>query len=309
MTRTADADFERFVLAQSTPLLRFAEVLCGDRYTAEDLVQQALMRSYPKWHKLDGDPLRYVRRVVVNRFLSQARRRWNNEVPSDPVHNDWDQRAVPARAGRGRRDRAGRDRCDGVRRGRRSGPGEEHAAGGSKPAVPAVVPTPMPQTPQAPSVDPTCLPTVPARPQLPKVTVSVTKTIDPNAVPTGKPTLPAKPSLPSTRPSLPGKQVPTPTLPDCVHGVPTAQPSVPEPTMPGTPSLPTTEPSLPTPAVPTVTVSGGVKITIDPGKQLPTGRPSIPGTPPYPTAKPTFPTTKPSLPTPSFPTGHPSSHR
>ena len=90
MTRTADADFERFVLAQSTPLLRFAEVLCGDRYTAEDLVQQALMRSYPKWHKLDGDPLRYVRRVLVNRFLSQARRRWNNEVPSDPVQNDWE---------------------------------------------------------------------------------------------------------------------------------------------------------------------------------------------------------------------------
>jgi hypothetical protein len=185
-------------------------------------------------------------------------------------------------------------------------------AGGGKPPVPAVVPTPMPQTPQAPSVDPTCLPTVPARPQLPKVTVSVNKTIDPNAVPTGKPTLPAKPSLPTTRPSLPGKQVPTPALPDCVHGVPTAQPSVPEPTMPGTPALPTTEPSLPTPAVPTVTVSGGVKITIDPGKQLPTGRPSIPGTP-YPTAHPTFPTTKPSLPTPSFPTtfptGHPSSHR
>src|SRR4051794_16144981 len=81
-------------------------------------------------------------------------------------------------------------------------------AGGGKPPVPVVVPTPMPQTP---SVDPTCLPTVPARPQLPKVTVSVSKTIDPNAVPTGKPTLPAKPSLPpkpslpTTRPSLPGK--------------------------------------------------------------------------------------------------------
>ena len=85
MTRTADADFERFVLAQSTPLLRFAEMLCGDRHTAEDLVQQALMRSYPKWHRLSGDPLRYVRRVLVNRFLTQARRRWNNEVPSDPV--------------------------------------------------------------------------------------------------------------------------------------------------------------------------------------------------------------------------------
>src|SRR6476620_1956773 len=99
MTRTADADFERFVVAQSTPLLHFAEMLCADRHTAEDLVQQALMRSYPKWHKLTGDPLRYVRRVLVNRFLSQARRHWNNEVPSDPVQNDWDQRAVADFAG------------------------------------------------------------------------------------------------------------------------------------------------------------------------------------------------------------------
>jgi RNA polymerase sigma-70 factor (sigma-E family) len=94
MTRTADADFEHFVRAQSTRLLRFAEMLCGDRHTAEDLVQQALMRSYPKWHRLDGDPLRYVRRVLVNRFLSASRRHWSNEVPSDPVDNDWDHREV-----------------------------------------------------------------------------------------------------------------------------------------------------------------------------------------------------------------------
>jgi RNA polymerase sigma-70 factor (sigma-E family) len=94
MTRTADADFEQFVQAQSTRLLRFAEMLCGDRHTAEDLVQQALMRSYPKWHRLDGDPISYVRRVLVNRFLSASRRHWSNEVPSDPVDNDWDHREV-----------------------------------------------------------------------------------------------------------------------------------------------------------------------------------------------------------------------
>ena len=51
------------------------------------------MRCYPKWHRLDGDPLRYVRRALMNRFLSQSRRRWSNEVPSDPVDNDWDSRA------------------------------------------------------------------------------------------------------------------------------------------------------------------------------------------------------------------------
>lgn len=92
MTRAGDADFELFVQAQSTQLLRFAEMLCGDRHNAEDLVQQALMRCYPKWHKVGDDHLRYVRRAVVNRFLTQVKRRWSQELPSDPVDNDWDHR-------------------------------------------------------------------------------------------------------------------------------------------------------------------------------------------------------------------------
>jgi RNA polymerase sigma-70 factor (sigma-E family) len=95
MSRASDADFEQFVQSQSTRLLRFAEMLCGDRHQAEDLVQQALMRCYPRWHRLDTDPLRYVRRTLVNRFLSQARRRWLGEVPSDPTDAGWDDRTVP----------------------------------------------------------------------------------------------------------------------------------------------------------------------------------------------------------------------
>lgn len=95
MSRATDADFEQFVQGQSTRLLRFAEMLCGDRHQAEDLVQQALMRCYPRWHRLDTDPLRYVRRTLVNRFLSQTRRRWRGEVPSDPADARWDDRTVP----------------------------------------------------------------------------------------------------------------------------------------------------------------------------------------------------------------------
>lgn len=90
----SDADFEEFVRAQSTRLLRFAELLCGDRHHAEDLVQYALMRSYPKWHRIDTDPLAYVRRAVANRFVSQRRRRWWRERPSDPVEAGWDTRSV-----------------------------------------------------------------------------------------------------------------------------------------------------------------------------------------------------------------------
>ena len=54
-------------------------------------------------------------------------------------------------------------------------------AGGDKPPVPVVVPS---ATPQPPSVDPTCLP---AKLTLPKATVSVDKTIDPNNPPSVKP--------------------------------------------------------------------------------------------------------------------------
>ena len=74
MRRQPDEDFTEFVQAYSTRLLRFAEMLCGDRHQAEDIVQHALMRCYPKWRRIDGEPLAYVRRAIVNRFMSQARR-------------------------------------------------------------------------------------------------------------------------------------------------------------------------------------------------------------------------------------------
>jgi RNA polymerase sigma-70 factor (sigma-E family) len=77
------------VRAYSTRLLRFAEMLCGDRHQAEDLVQHALMRCYPKWQRIEGEPLSYVRRAVVNRFMSQVRRRMSRERPADPSGPEW----------------------------------------------------------------------------------------------------------------------------------------------------------------------------------------------------------------------------
>jgi RNA polymerase sigma-70 factor (sigma-E family) len=98
MTRTADADFERFVVAQSNPLLRFAEMLCGDRHTAEDLVQTALAKLYLSWDKvnrresLDG----YARRILVNENNSMWRRAWKRRevstefVPEHPTTDEYD---------------------------------------------------------------------------------------------------------------------------------------------------------------------------------------------------------------------------
>jgi RNA polymerase sigma-70 factor (sigma-E family) len=94
MRGQADEDFTEFVRAYSTRLLRFAEMLCGDRHQAEDIVQHVLMRCYPKWQRIEGEPLGYVRRAVINRFMSQNRRRWSNERPADPSAPEWRTRTI-----------------------------------------------------------------------------------------------------------------------------------------------------------------------------------------------------------------------
>ena len=95
MTRQrAEADFTEFTRAYSTRLVKFAEMLCGDRHHAEDIVQHALMRCYPKWQRIDGDQLAYVRQAVVNRFMSHVRRRWSGERPTDPHQPGWDHSVV-----------------------------------------------------------------------------------------------------------------------------------------------------------------------------------------------------------------------
>ena len=94
MSGQADEDFTDFVRAYSTRLLRFAEMLCGDRHQAEDIVQHVLMRCYPKWQRIEGEPLAYLRRAVINRVMSQARRRWSNERPADPSAPELSTRAI-----------------------------------------------------------------------------------------------------------------------------------------------------------------------------------------------------------------------
>src|SRR5829696_6250141 len=58
-------EFDAFVVAQYRSLLRMAYLLVRDRYLAEDLVQTALTKSWFAWSRINGDPVPYVRRVVV----------------------------------------------------------------------------------------------------------------------------------------------------------------------------------------------------------------------------------------------------
>jgi RNA polymerase sigma-70 factor (sigma-E family) len=60
-------------------------MLTGDRHAAEDLVQTALAKSWPRWSSITRDdvPEVYVKRVMLNTFISWRRRLWRREVPSE----------------------------------------------------------------------------------------------------------------------------------------------------------------------------------------------------------------------------------
>jgi RNA polymerase sigma-70 factor (sigma-E family) len=70
----SDREFREFVAARSAALLRLAYLLSGDRATAEDVVQTALVRAYLRWGSIASNPEAYVRRVVVTVAADERRR-------------------------------------------------------------------------------------------------------------------------------------------------------------------------------------------------------------------------------------------
>jgi RNA polymerase sigma-70 factor (sigma-E family) len=68
--------FAAFVRAHTRSLFTTAYLLTGDTGHAEELLQDTLVRLYPKWHRVTaaGSPVAYVRRSVVNGFISGRRR-------------------------------------------------------------------------------------------------------------------------------------------------------------------------------------------------------------------------------------------
>lgn len=70
--------FQEFAAARLPAVLAFAAVLTGQRATAEDIAQEVLIRAYARWDtigRLDR-PEFYVRKMVLNEFLSWRRRSW-----------------------------------------------------------------------------------------------------------------------------------------------------------------------------------------------------------------------------------------
>lgn len=73
---------EEFIAQNSRLLLRSAWLLTGNWASAEDLVQTSLVQSWLHWDAIKADaPDFYVRRVLMNTFLSGQRRLWTRERP------------------------------------------------------------------------------------------------------------------------------------------------------------------------------------------------------------------------------------
>lgn len=91
-----DETFEEYVRTRGEALLRFAYVVCGDRYLAEDLVQEVLARVCRRWPRFARveRPDAYLRAAVVRQFLSWRRRRASREVSltrvPEPAGSDAD---------------------------------------------------------------------------------------------------------------------------------------------------------------------------------------------------------------------------
>lgn len=68
-------------MSRGYALLRFAYLLTGDGYLAEDLTQEALVRAHRRWSAIERDnPEPYLRKTIVRQYLSWRRRRSSTET-------------------------------------------------------------------------------------------------------------------------------------------------------------------------------------------------------------------------------------
>ncbi|WP_460830972.1 SigE family RNA polymerase sigma factor [Nocardioides hungaricus] len=85
-----DAEFEAYVAARWTSLVRSAYLMGCAVPDAEDLVQTTLADLYRRWDRVSaaGDPDGYVYRSLLNRFRRSRRRRWWGEQPVGDLPED-----------------------------------------------------------------------------------------------------------------------------------------------------------------------------------------------------------------------------
>jgi RNA polymerase sigma-70 factor (sigma-E family) len=82
-----DEDFAEYMRGRWTSLVHSAILLGCAPPDAEDLVQNALVRCYVSWPKVQRatNPDAYVYRILVNAQLDSRRRRWWGERPTEQL--------------------------------------------------------------------------------------------------------------------------------------------------------------------------------------------------------------------------------
>ncbi len=106
--------YEEFADSRLSALLRYAVMLTGDPYTAEDLVQDTMVRVQLNWKRVShsDSPDRYVRRMLTNQFIDLRRGSWWRRVllraeadpavavPTDHAHDSAERDRVWGMLGR-----------------------------------------------------------------------------------------------------------------------------------------------------------------------------------------------------------------
>jgi RNA polymerase sigma-70 factor (sigma-E family) len=80
-----ESGYHAFVAARIAALSRTAYLLTGNHHDAEDLVQTTLFKAARAWHRMEGDPEPYVRRIMYNENVSRWRRRKVAEFPTSEL--------------------------------------------------------------------------------------------------------------------------------------------------------------------------------------------------------------------------------
>jgi RNA polymerase sigma-70 factor (sigma-E family) len=82
-----DETYVEFVEARQGALRRIAYAVCRDDARAEDVLQEALVKLYLAWPRVEGTGREeaYARRIIVNSDLDQRRRPWHRRRSAVPV--------------------------------------------------------------------------------------------------------------------------------------------------------------------------------------------------------------------------------
>ena len=75
--------FEEFIAVRLGALVRYATVVTWDPHLAEDITQDVLLKARARWARIGAldAPEQYVKRMVLNEFLSWRRRRAARQIP------------------------------------------------------------------------------------------------------------------------------------------------------------------------------------------------------------------------------------